>query len=86
MVNSERPFDPVYTCAYTWTVSFEWDREKAGVNLRKHGVDFADAVGVFEDEMAVTVDDPWPGYASFPPARLREPSGSSTRRSDEAKL
>jgi uncharacterized DUF497 family protein len=29
---------------------FEWDREKAETNLKKHGVDFADAARVFDDE------------------------------------
>ena len=28
---------------------FEWDEEKAEINLRKHGVDFKDAVAVFDD-------------------------------------
>lgn len=37
---------------------FEWDPVKAAANLRKHGVDFADAVTVLEDEAAVTVWDP----------------------------
>jgi uncharacterized protein len=36
---------------------YEWDPEKAAANLRKHGVHFADAVGVFEDERAITIDD-----------------------------
>jgi len=36
---------------------FEWDGEKARSNLRKHGVDFADAVAVFEDEGALTMPD-----------------------------
>lgn len=36
---------------------FEWDGEKARVNLRKHGIDFADAVAVFEDEEALTMPD-----------------------------
>jgi uncharacterized DUF497 family protein len=39
-------------------VEFEWDEEKAAANLRKHAVDFADAVLVFEDELAVTMGDP----------------------------
>jgi len=39
-------------------VEFEWDEEKATANLRKHAVDFADAVLVFEDDLAVTVGDP----------------------------
>jgi len=36
---------------------FEWDEIKARANLRKHGVDFADATMVFEDERAVTIKD-----------------------------
>jgi uncharacterized DUF497 family protein len=30
-------------------VEFEWDRAKAASNLAKHRIDFADAVGVFDD-------------------------------------
>jgi uncharacterized DUF497 family protein len=37
-------------------VSFEWDTKKATANRTKHHVDFADAVAVFEDEMAMTID------------------------------
>ena len=29
---------------------FEWDRAKAKANLKKHGIDFADAALVFDDE------------------------------------
>jgi uncharacterized DUF497 family protein len=36
---------------------YEWDPDKAARNLRKHGVDFADTVGVFEDERAITIED-----------------------------
>ena len=35
----------------------QWDPEKAKTNLRKHGVRFADAVTVLEDEAALTVRD-----------------------------
>ena len=35
----------------------EWDLEKAATNLKKHGVDFADAATVLYDEHAVTVKD-----------------------------
>jgi uncharacterized DUF497 family protein len=35
----------------------QWDPEKAASNLGKHGVDFADAVGVFEDEWALTINE-----------------------------
>jgi len=38
-------------------VDYEWDPQKAAANLRKHGVDFADAVGAFEDPLALTVPD-----------------------------
>jgi hypothetical protein len=36
---------------------FEWDSEKARANLRKHGIDLADAVTVFEDERGLTMRD-----------------------------
>jgi uncharacterized DUF497 family protein len=39
-------------------MSFEWDHNKATINLDKHGVDFADAATVFDDSNAVTIDDP----------------------------
>ena len=38
-------------------MDFEWDPGKAAANLEKHGVDFADAVGVLFDEFALTIDD-----------------------------
>ena len=38
-------------------MDFEWDEAKAAVNLRKHGVDFADAVGVFDDSHALSMPD-----------------------------
>ncbi len=37
---------------------FRPDPAKAASNLRKHGVSFADAEGVFQDPLAVTVEDP----------------------------
>jgi uncharacterized protein len=37
--------------------AFEWDPVKARANVRKHGVDFADAVAAFEDERAITIRD-----------------------------
>jgi uncharacterized DUF497 family protein len=36
---------------------FEWDGRKAAANRRRHGIDFADAAAVFEDERALTVPD-----------------------------
>ena len=36
------------------------DPKKAAGNLRKHGIDFADAATVFDDDLALTVEDPSP--------------------------
>jgi len=38
-------------------MSVEWDSRKAAANLRKHGIDFADAVTALDDERAVTVPE-----------------------------
>ncbi|MEL6456270.1 MAG: BrnT family toxin, partial [Cyanobacteria bacterium J06623_5] len=35
----------------------QWDPNKAASNLRKHNVDFADAVSAFADELAITIED-----------------------------
>lgn len=43
----------------------EWDPAKAAANEAKHGVRFADAVAVFEDERALTIDDPHPDEERF---------------------
>ena len=43
--------------AYTPSVDYEWDSDKARANFGKHGVRFADAVGVLEDEMALSRED-----------------------------
>ena len=37
---------------------YEWDEAKAAANLRKHGVDFADAVSALEDPLCLTMQDP----------------------------
>ena len=39
----------------------EWDPEKARRNREKHGIAFPDAVGVLEDDLAVTLMDPSSG-------------------------
>ncbi len=39
-------------------MDYEWDPGKAVENLRKHKVDFADAVIALEDENALTIEDP----------------------------
>jgi uncharacterized DUF497 family protein len=39
-------------------VQFEWDPNKAAENLSKHGVSFDEAISVFGDPLAMTIDDP----------------------------
>lgn len=43
----------------------EWDPLKAVLNLRKHGVAFADAVTVLEDPLALTRADEHPRERRF---------------------
>jgi uncharacterized DUF497 family protein len=38
-------------------MDYQWDRGKADLNRKKHGIDFADAVGVFEDDWALTLGE-----------------------------
>ena len=38
-------------------MEFEWDGHKAVANRKKHGIDFADAVAILYDELAVTIPD-----------------------------
>jgi len=40
------------------SLEFEWDREKAAENVRKHGVGFEEAVSVFRDPLSLTIPDP----------------------------
>lgn len=39
-------------------ISFEWDKNKALLNLEKHGVSFEEASTVFDDQNAILFDDP----------------------------
>ncbi|MBF0602370.1 MAG: BrnT family toxin [Nitrospirae bacterium] len=38
-------------------MNVEWDKIKAKINERKHGVSFSDAAVVMNDPMSVTIDD-----------------------------
>lgn len=38
-------------------MEIEWDPDKARENIRVHGVNFAVAAGVLEDENALTIED-----------------------------
>jgi uncharacterized DUF497 family protein len=46
-------------------VIFQWDREKATSKIKKHRIDFADAVTVFDDLNAITIDDPYHSEPRF---------------------
>ena len=37
---------------------FEWDEEKNAANIKKHGIDFDDAILVFNDEHYIEFYDP----------------------------
>ena len=37
---------------------FLYDAAKAAANVRKHGVSFADAEGVLQDPLGLTIEDP----------------------------
>ena len=39
-------------------MKFQWDINKARRNLSKHGVRFSDAATIFDDELALTIEDP----------------------------
>ena len=39
-------------------MQFEWDEEKAEINLKKHKISFEEAKSVFGDPFAITIDDP----------------------------
>ena len=54
-------------------MDYEWDPDKAVANLRKHGVDFADAALALED--ALEAD----GFESFHPVALAAPNDATTR-------
>ncbi len=38
-------------------MAYQWNRDKAKANIRKHGIEFADAVSVFSDDLAITIPD-----------------------------
>ena len=46
-------------------MEIKWDSKKAISNLKKHGIDFADAVTVLEDERAITISEDYPDEERF---------------------
>ena len=39
-------------------IQFEWDSTKALKNVRKHGLDFKEAIFIFSDPLEITISDP----------------------------
>jgi len=39
-------------------LNFEWDKEKALSNTKKHGIDFSEATTIFSDQYEITITDP----------------------------
>jgi uncharacterized protein len=39
-------------------MEYDWDQEKAQINLKKHGISFQEAASAFGDPLALTFDDP----------------------------
>jgi uncharacterized DUF497 family protein len=39
-------------------LNFQWDENKAGTNLAKHGVSFEEAATAFADPLSLTIPDP----------------------------
>jgi uncharacterized protein len=39
-------------------MEFEWNPEKAVINLKKHNISFQEAATVFDDSLSVTFPDP----------------------------
>ena len=39
-------------------MEFEWNPDKADINLRKHNISFHEATTVFDDSLSVTFPDP----------------------------
>ena len=39
------------------SLNFDWDERKAATNLRKHGVDFEEAIGAFDDVHSIDIFD-----------------------------
>ncbi len=46
-------------------MDYEWDEVKAQANRSNHGIDFADAATVFEDNLALTAIDDAPDEERF---------------------
>ena len=46
-----------HKCTQVPCMSYQWDPNKAFANLRKHGIDFTNAIEVVSDDSAITIED-----------------------------
>ena len=46
-------------------MKYQWNLEKAKSNYKKHGIHFSDALSVFADDSALTIDDFFLGEERF---------------------
>jgi len=55
----EKKLDKKLHCKYNIMkeINFEWDKNKAEINLKKHQVSFEEAITVFSDELAIEFYD-----------------------------
>jgi hypothetical protein len=61
----------MHKCAYTRPVSYQWDPAKARANFEKHGIFFADAAATLEDDLALTMRDPFSDDEVLPDEEIR---------------
>lgn len=46
-------------------IGFEWDSKKAQANLKKHGIEFNEAITVFADPLEITISDPVHSHGEY---------------------
>ena len=44
---------------------FEWDKNKKTLNFKKHGIDFIDAIEIFDDPNRIEYASHWEGEERF---------------------
>jgi uncharacterized protein len=47
------------------TLRFEWNRKKALLNIRKHGITFEEASTIFGDSLSLTIPDPYHSIGEY---------------------
>jgi uncharacterized DUF497 family protein len=46
----------IYNCIYLF-MNFVWDENKNSANIKKHGIDFNDALVIFENPLLIKIND-----------------------------